>query len=277
MPVDNSPRPSGAHRPSGAPGGGGGVSKALIALIAALVVGALVVLGIWLFGQGDEDEPTDDTSNSSSEAGGDESEGDDTGGEHMAVPNGMEAEPAGVVTGKAGGPELIVFEDFQCPHCKTFEEMLGDDIKQRAQDGKIQATYFPMTFMDRDMVDHSERATSAAFCAADQDKYVEFKDQVFANQKEDGSGWSDDDLKGYGKEIGLEGDALSTFEQCVQDGTYREYAKATNAAANEMGVQSTPTIYLNGQRMELSNEEAFLEELDSAGAPKKADASPSAS
>mgnify|MGYP002653344958 FL=1 len=63
----------------------------------------------------------------------------------------------------------------------------------------------------------------------------------------------------------------------MDDGTYREYAKASNAAANEMGVQSTPTIYLNGQRMELSNEEEFLKQLDEAGAPKKADAIPSAS
>ena len=274
MPVDNSPRPSGAHRPAGS--SGGGVSKALIALIAALVVGALVVLGIWLFGQDDENESEQGASSSSSQSG-DESSDDETSSGDMAVPKGLDAKPSGVVTGEAGGPELIVFEDFQCPHCKTFEEMLGDDIKQRAQDGKIQATYFPMTFMDRDVVDHSERATSASFCALDQDKYVEYKEQVFATQKEDGSGWSDDELKGFGKEVGLEGDALSTFEKCVDDGTYREYAKASTAAANEMGVQSTPTIYLNGQRMELSNEEEFLKQLDEAGAPQKSDASPSAS
>ncbi len=277
MPVDNSPRPSGAHRPAGS--SGGGVSKALIALIAALLVGALVVLGIWLFGKDDEKDPAATSSSSSTQSseGAASESGESSGSTDMAVPKGMDAQPAGVVTGKAGGPELMIFEDFQCPHCKTFEEMLGDDIKKRAEDGKIQATYFPMTFMDRDVTDHSERATGAAYCAADQDKYVEFKDKVFSTQKADHSGWSDDELKGFGKEVGLEGDALSTFEKCVTDGTYREYAKATNAAANEMGVQSTPTIYLNGQRMELSNEEEFLKQLDEAGAPKKADAIPSAS
>lgn len=275
MPVDNSPRPSGAHRPAGS--SGGGVSKALIALIAALVVGALVVLGIWLFGQDDENESEQGASSSSSQSGDESSDGETSSGD-MAVPKGLDAKPSGVVTGEAGGPELIIFEDFQCPACKDFEDMLGEDINQRVDDGEVQVTYFPMTFLDGNIPgENSERATSAAYCALDQGRYREYHDIVFENQPQEGQGFEDAQLKDFGEQAGIEGDALSTFETCVDEGTYREYARASNARAGEIGVNGTPTVYLNGQRMELSNEEEFLTQLDEAGAPQKSDASPSAS
>lgn len=276
MPVDNSPRPSGAHRPAGS--SGGGVSKALIALIAALVVGALVVLGIWLFGQDDEKDSEQGASSSSSQSGDESSDGE-TGSGDMAVPKGLNAKPSGVVTGEAGGPELIIFEDFQCPACKSFEDLLGDDIATMIDDGKAQVTYFPKTFLDGNLgTDHSERAASAAFCASDGGKFREYHDALFANHPErEGDGWTDEQLKGFGKDAGLEGDALATFEKCVADGTYREYAKASEARSSEMGVMSTPTVYLNGQRMELTNAEDFRKQVDEAGAPQKSDASPSAS
>lgn len=276
MPVDNSPRPSGAHRPTGS--SGGGVSKALIALIAALVVGALVVLGIWLFGQDDENESEQGASSSSSQSGDESSNGETSSGD-MAVPKGLDAKPSGVVTGEAGGPELIIFEDFQCPACKSFEDLLGDDIATMIDDGKAQVTYFPKTFLDGNLgTDHSERAASAAFCASDGGKFREYHDALFANHPErEGDGWTDEQLKGFGKDAGLEGDALATFEKCVADGTYREYAKASEARSSEMGVMSTPTVYLNGQRMELTNAEDFRKQVDEAGAPQKSDASPSAS
>ncbi|ACV06323.1 thioredoxin domain-containing protein [Kytococcus sedentarius] len=276
MPVDNSPRPSGAHRPAGS--SGGGVSKALIALIAALVVGALVVLGIWLLGQGDDDDSTAAPSSSTNSQSG---SGDPSSGTpaDMAVPQGMPEKPAGVTVGEAGGPELIIFEDFQCPACKSFEDLLGDDIATMIDDGKAQVTYFPKTFLDGNLgTDHSERAASAAFCASDGGKFREYHDALFANHPErEGDGWTDEQLKGFGKDAGLEGDALATFEKCVADGTYREYAKASEARSSEMGVMSTPTVYLNGQRMELTNAEDFRKQVDEAGAPQKSDASPSAS
>lgn len=277
MPVDNSPRPSGAHRPAGS--SGGGVSKALIALIAALVVGALVVLGIWLFGQDDDDELAQGASDSASSPGS--SEGSEDGASlpaGAAVPQGLDAEPTGVTVGEAGGPELTIFEDFQCPACKDFEDMLGEDINQRVDDGEVQVTYFPMTFLDGNIPgENSERATSAAYCALDQGRYREYHDIVFENQPQEGQGFEDAQLKDFGEQAGIEGDALSTFETCVDEGTYREYARASNARAGEIGVNGTPTVYLNGQRMELSNQEDFVTQVDEAGAPQTSDATPSAS
>lgn len=268
MPVDTSPRPSGAHRPKNS--SGGGVSKALIALIAALLVAALVVLGIWAFGKKDgEDEPADDQSSSSSS--GDESAAP------AKTPKGLPKDASGITIGKAGGPELAVFEDFQCPGCKGFEDMLGEGISQRVDEGKLQVTYHLKTFLDRMPGEHSVRAASAAYCASDAGKFREYHDTVFKNQPEnEGDGWTDDDLKRFGKDAGIEGDALKTFEKCVDDKTYTDYALKGEQYSNELGVTGTPTLYLNGELFDLQqlkSKEEFFAKLDEAGAPKKSDAS----
>lgn len=273
MPVDNSPRPSGAH--AARTSGGGGVSKALIGLIAALLVGALVVLGIWLMNKDDDEKAADGASADGSSASSAGSEGSADG--EIAVPKGLPADASGLTVGKAGGPELALFEDFQCPACKAAEEVLGDEINKRIDAGELQVTYHAKTFLDRLPGENSERAAGAAFCASDAGKFREYHDVIFANQPEEGVGYTDDVLKGFGKEAGIEGDALKTFESCVDDGTYRAYALKAEAYSNELGVTSTPTYFLNGQRMELTNLEDFQKALDEAGAPKKVDASADAS
>lgn len=264
MPVDTSPRPSSAHRPKNS--SGGGVSKALIALIAALLVAALVVVGIWAFGKKD-DKPSSDESSTSTSSG-------DGSAAPAKTPKGMKADKTGVVVGKAGRPELAIFEDFQCPICKDHEDALGDEISKRVDEGKLQVTYHPKTFLDGGIPgENSERATSAAYCAQDAGKFREYHDAIFANQPPEGEGYTDDDLKKFGKDAGIQGDALKTFEKCVDDGTYREFALKAEAYSNEVGVKGTPTYYLNGELFEFGDKEEFIAKLDEAGAPKKSDAS----
>ncbi|MFC0359999.1 MULTISPECIES: DsbA family protein [Kytococcus] len=268
MPVDTSPRPSSAHRPKNS--SGGGVSKALIALIAALLVAALVVVGIWAFGKKD-DKPSSDESSTSTSSG-------DGSAAPAKTPKGMKADKTGVVVGKAGRPELAIFEDFQCPGCKGFEDMLGEGISQRVDEGKLQVTYHPKTFLDNNFPgEHSTRAASAAYCAQDAGKFREYHNTVFKNQPEkEGDGWTDDDLKRFGKDAGIEGDALKTFEKCVDDKTYADYALKSEQYSNELGVTGTPTVYLNGELIDLQqlkSKEEFFSKIDEAGAPKKSDAS----
>ena len=76
-----------------------------------------------------------------------------------SITDGGKAVPAGTSMGagftayadatlKAGAPTLDVFEDFQCPACKLFEDQMGATVASLAREGKVKAVYHIKTFLD---------------------------------------------------------------------------------------------------------------------------------
>jgi protein-disulfide isomerase len=138
---------------------------------------------------------------------------------------------------------LQVWEDFQCPACKIMEDLNGQGIKALGQSGRVKLVYRPTTFLDVNLGnDASVRATAAWGCAIDQDKTTEYHQTLFANQPErEGQGWTQEELIGFGSQIGLADDALATFTKCVQDGTYRQWAVNSTAVFYDKQITGTPT------------------------------------
>ncbi|HEX3002945.1 MAG TPA: thioredoxin domain-containing protein, partial [Angustibacter sp.] len=71
-------------------------------------------------------------------------------GDSTADPANTGGPANGVITvGQSSAPvEIAVYEDFQCPYCKQFEESSNDLITSYVQDGKVQVKYHPMAFLD---------------------------------------------------------------------------------------------------------------------------------
>lgn len=87
-------------------------------------------------------------------------------------------------------------------------------------------------------------ASEAALCAADQGKFFEYERAIYENA---GVAFNRNNLADLAAGIGLDRDA---FSQCLSDGTHRaELENARRAAANQ-GVNSTPTFFVNGRRVE---------------------------
>ena len=62
----------------------------------------------------------------------------------------------------------------------------------------------------------------------------------------------------------ITGDAKTTFDQCVDAGTYKGWAQLSNQAAFDSGVTGTPTIEVNGQKIAdsaLAGEQALKDAL----------------
>ncbi len=160
------------------------------------------------------------------------------------------ARPAGVAeagggvpapgTPAAGAPLVELYEDFQCPHCKDFEDSVGPAISQIVADGSAEITYRPVAFLGDDSV----RAQAAAGCAADAGEFVAYHHVLFAHQ---GDGFSVDQLVAFGAEAGLTG---SAFEACVRDQTYESWATASTQAFTRRGVGGTPAVYIDGEKWE---------------------------
>ena len=148
-------------------------------------------------------------------------------------------------------PQIRIYEDFQCPWCGVLERSVGEGLADKIQAGEVNVTYQIMSFLDGSLRnDSSTRAANAALCADDAGVFVPFHGAVFANQPpQEGTGWTDDQLVSFGRDAGLSGDALSTFEQCVADQPHADYVTDMQTRANQDGVTGTPTMFVNGEKI----------------------------
>ena len=172
-------------------------------------------------------------------------------------PNATEAKDGIVVNpGKAvdGAPVVGLYMDYQCPVCKQFDTLYGGALKALAESGEIDLQYRTMTFLDNNLSnDSSIRAGIGAACADVQGSYSDYHDEVFANQPAvEGDGYEQTLLRDtIPATIGLTGEKLAGFQQCVDDKATQAFVKGTNEAAFAAGVNGTPTLMVNGKVIDL--------------------------
>jgi protein-disulfide isomerase len=161
----------------------------------------------------------------------------------------------GVVFGKKAAATVDVYEDFQCPACAQFESILGPTLQNLGEAGKAKVVYHVKNFLDDNLGnDSSTRAGNAAFCASDAGRFQEFHNQVFAHQPaKEGAGYTDETLKGFAQAAGISGAALTTWQKCLDAGTYVDYVNSVEHQSFSDGVRGTPTIRINGSDVELQS------------------------
>jgi protein-disulfide isomerase len=140
------------------------------------------------------------------------------------------------VRGNPAAPVTIVeFSDYQCPFCARVNPTLA----------KIRETYgdrVKIVFKDYPLPNHPQapKAAEAARCAGEQKKYWEMHDAMFANQR----ALDVPALKQTARAIGLDG---ASFDQCLDSGKWADTVSAGSELGGKMGVNSTPTLYINGR------------------------------
>ncbi|KKL88309.1 hypothetical protein LCGC14_1925980 [marine sediment metagenome] len=113
--------------------------------------------------------------------------------------------------------------------------------------------------------DESELAAQAAECANDQGRFWEFHDTLYANQAPDhnSGAFSSENLKRFAEALALD---TVAFDSCLDSGKYASKVRKDTNAARQMGVNSTPTIFVNGREVTGSVDAlraAILQELSS--------------
>jgi protein-disulfide isomerase len=131
---------------------------------------------------------------------------------------------------------LVEFSDFQCPFCQRVAPTLKQ-VKDKYGD-KVRVVWkdFPLTQIHP----QAFKAGEAAHCAADQGKFWEYHDRLFANQQ----ALQPTDLKKYAADMGLDAAAFTT---CLDSSKHGERVRDGVAEGSRLGVNSTPTIYINGR------------------------------
>src|SRR3989344_5719261 len=142
----------------------------------------------------------------------------------------------------SGKVELVEFSDFQCPFCQRFYNDAYKQIKAKYIDtNKVKFTYrhYPLSFHQ-----NAQKSAEASECANDQGKFFEYHDVLFENSDADGTGLNTADLKKYAVNLGLD---AAKFNACLDNGTKEEIVKKDFAEGQRLGVNGTPTIYVNGK------------------------------
>lgn len=138
---------------------------------------------------------------------------------------------------------MVVFSDYQCPHCAQWNEETLPAMLEHAEAGDLRIEWRDMTFLG----DGSERAALASYAAAKQDAFREYHEQLFLDgQPRPESELSDAALVELAEELGLDG------ERFAADMASAEAASAiaeNEQLASEAGVTGTPTVVIAGEQI----------------------------
>lgn len=154
--------------------------------------------------------------------------------------------------GTVGAPITIVeFSDYQCPFCAEIAPTVDEILAE--YEGQIIFVYrdFPL----ENIHPNAFKAAEAANCAGEQGRYWEMYNTLFANQ----SVLGEVDLKRYVSILELD---TQQFAECLDTGKYEAEIRHDIEQAGEYQVRSTPTFFVNGQRLIGSNPEDLRSLID---------------
>lgn len=146
---------------------------------------------------------------------------------------------------------LIEYGDFQCPACGAYYQLVEQLIQEFPKDLRFAYRHFPLN-----QHIHARPAAGAAEAAGNQGKFWEMYDKIFQNQ----STWSTlsnakDTFLSYADDLGLD---TERFKTDLESKTIKDKIQNDLNEGAQLGVNSTPAFFLNGEKIQNpSNYEDF--------------------
>ncbi|MCX6058367.1 MAG: thioredoxin domain-containing protein [Chloroflexi bacterium] len=151
-----------------------------------------------------------------------------------------------------GNPNALIridaYEDFQCPACQKYtKETESQIITNLIATGKVYYVFHNYPFIDGAGAGNggeSDQAANASMCASEQGKFWEMHGTIFANWNGEGQGaYADNRLTAFADKAGLD---MTAFNTCFKANKYKAEIQADFDGGNKLGVQGTPSIFVNG-------------------------------
>ena len=165
--------------------------------------------------------------------------------------------PAPHVKGAPNAPLTIVeFSDFECPACRQAFGDLRELVRSRP-DVRLVFRHFPLDSQCNAQMQHQLhaeacKAAAAAECAGKLGRFWEYHDLLFENQK----ALDRESLFRYAREVGLD---IPAFRACLDDPATMDRITADVATGAKLGIESTPTIFINGRRIQGSLDRPYYD------------------
>ena len=155
-----------------------------------------------------------------------------------------------------GNPKALVtiveFTDFECPSCARQHPVLDRVVSEFGDRVQLVVRDFPLS-----QHANARKAAEAAESAREQGKYWEYASVLFRNQ----SALGIDKLKQYATELGLD---RSRFDASLDSGKFAEKVQRDLVDGRKLGVNGTPTLYINGKRVSDNSYESLKSAVETA-------------
>jgi protein-disulfide isomerase len=162
--------------------------------------------------------------------------------------------PAGLADGRALGradaPVTVeIWSDFQCPGCRQLAQLVEPPlIEEFVASGAARLVYRDAAFQGKRVgrpYDESVEPAAAARCAADQGRFWQMHDWLFANWDGENQGaFRAERLRAIAQGAGLE---LAAYDACMAVGDRQAAVRAETNEGVAAGVNATPTLFINGR------------------------------
>lgn len=141
---------------------------------------------------------------------------------------------------------ITEFADYQCPACASAKTLLDELHKKMGNQILIVFKNYPLSnqcnsSVQSDMHSHSCNIARLARCAGKKGRFWEFHRKAFDEQRSA----SLEQAKVWGKTVGLSDQEMDT---CLTSKDILAKIQDDVALGNKIGVDSTPTIFINGRR-----------------------------
>jgi protein-disulfide isomerase len=152
----------------------------------------------------------------------------------------LDVKEFGPPLGEPAAPAALVeFSDYTCPFCQRIKPELDRFVRDNPERVRLYYKPFPIPSHARAM-----EAALAGEWARSRGLFWKMFDQLFAHPH----ALADDDLAGYARAIGGDPDDLG---RAIVTGRDKVRVSASMAEARAAGIAGTPTLFLNGRKLDL--------------------------
>ncbi|MEV4222751.1 thioredoxin domain-containing protein [Nonomuraea sp. NPDC049725] len=157
-----------------------------------------------------------------------------------------------------GKVTLVEFLDFECEGCLAYYPAVEELREDYAGKVTFVARYFPMPGHF-----NGERAARAVEAAAAQGAFEAMYRRMYETQPQWGEKRvpADETFRGFAKDLGLD---LAAWDKAYDDPATLARIRKDMADGRALGVQGTPTFFLNGTRIEPRTLAEFRAAIDAA-------------
>ena len=168
------------------------------------------------------------------------------------------SDPRGLGRPGAGGVTFTEFLDFECEACGAAFPAIEQLRREYAGRVTFNVRYFPI-----DSHKNARNAALAVEAAAQQGKFEDMYKRMFETQPS----WAEQDgsqaavFRGYAKDLGLD---MKAFDAAVADPRTDARVQRDVRAGVALGVEGTPTFFIDEERIEPQSFDDLRQQLDAA-------------
>ncbi len=159
----------------------------------------------------------------------------------------VEIDTAGAPTlGPADAPvSIVVYDDFECPFCAKAVPLLKEAQQSYPDQVKLVFKNFPLS-----MHKNARAAATAALAADKQGKFWPLHDLLFENYNK----LNPQKIQELAQQVGLD---MTRFNTDMADPALQQRINQEMQEGQKIGVRGTPSIFINGRRLQQRNKAGF--------------------